>query len=116
MNSEERKAYRRKWMADKRAREQAGEQPSVNTKPVNKHGKLVNKHLVSIWHPEISQDRFKGKGRGVPVDGYVLVSIKSEPNGNTEHGIVDVDTWHARLDKGCAHGLAGWSCKPCLPV
>src|SRR3990167_770439 len=72
--------------------------------------------VTSIWHPEISQDRFKGKGRGVPVDGYVLVSIKAEPNGNTEHGIVDVDTWRARLNKVCAHGLAGWSCKSCLPA
>jgi hypothetical protein len=71
---------------------------------------------TSIWHTEISQDRFKGVGRGIPVDGYVLVSLKSEPNGNTLQAVVSHADWTDRLDKVCAHGLAGWSCKECLPA
>src|SRR3990172_8071924 len=116
----------RKWASDAERKRTEREHSCPNTpvsdsKRTDKRTEIqppskrtVNEH--SIWHPLISQDRFKGVGRGIPVDGYVLVSLKSEPNGDTEHGIVDVDTWHARLDKVCAHGLAGWSCKPCLPV
>lgn len=96
--------------------------PSKRThEPVNAQSKRTelqppSKRTQSIWYPEISQDRFKGVGRGIPVDGYVLVSRKSEPNGNTEQGIVDVETWRAKLDRVCNHGLAGWSCKACLPA
>src|SRR3990172_13006585 len=114
----DRKAYMRELMRKKRANKSANTKTeitdAVSTQSVSKLNPVSK--AVSIWHPEISQDRFKGVGRGIPVDGYVLVSIKSEPNGNTEHGIVDVDTWRARLNKVCAHGLAGWSCKSCLPA
>src|SRR3990167_2787369 len=115
-------------MSEKRAREQ----PSVNTdsvnkqtqKPVNKLkavNKVVNKHENNYtpfaWHPEIDQSRFEGHGRGVAVDGYVLVSLGIVPDGQIECGVVTEQNWRARLDQSCLHDgqrLSGWSCKECL--
>ena len=72
--------------------------------------------VTSIWHPEINIKMFEGRGRMSPVNGYVMVSKRSEPNGNTVNGVVTEADWRARLDKICTHGLAGWACKECLPA
>ena len=60
------------------------------------------------YHPEISQKRFEGKGRGVPVDGFVLVA-----NG-LDCAVVTEADWRERLAQQCEHGYWGWSCKKCL--
>ena len=66
------------------------------------------------WHPEVDLKMFEGKGRGVPVNGFVMISRRSNPNGDTEHGVVTEADWRARLKNKCSHGFWGWSCKDCL--
>jgi hypothetical protein len=53
---------------------------------------------------------FDGKGRGMPVDGFVLISRSSD----IEDSVVSEEDWKARLDYCCKHGREGWSCKECL--
>lgn len=79
-----RKEYMRQYMASKRS---VNKSPGVNN---------VNKSI------------FETKGRGVPVNGYVLVST-----GDDSIVVTEAD-WLSRLSKICTHGLAGWSCKECL--
>jgi len=78
-----------------------------------------NNYTPFAWHPEVDLKIFDGHGRFSPVNGFVLVSRRSEPNGNTIHGVVTEHDWRARLDQSCVHDgqrLAGWSCKECLPA
>ena len=111
----DRKTYMRELMRKKRANKSVNTTANaVSTKAVSKPDPVSKS--VSIWRPEINLKTFEGHGRMSPVNGYVMVSKRSEPNGDTVNGVVSEDTWHARLDKVCAHGLAGWSCKQCLPV
>lgn len=69
---------------------------------------------TTIWHPEIDQSIFDGKGRFFPVDGYVLISLGRVPDDMPEHGVVTEKDWLARLDHKCKHGYSGWTCKACL--
>lgn len=105
---EERKAYRREWMAKKSEQSVHKEADSVNNS-VNKSPKSVNKitpvHKASkIQTYDIDIKLFEGKGRGVPINGYVLID---------KVGVITELDWLARLKTICAHGLTGWSCKVC---
>ena len=102
----DRKEYMRELMRKKRANKTAN-------KSVNKPESVSNP--VSIYHPDVPVGLFDGHGRGVPVKGYVLVSLRSSIEGKPEQAVVTKQTWRERLDKVCAHALAGWSCKVCLP-
>ena len=57
---------------------------------------------------------FDGKGRGVPVDGFVLISMGSVADDMPECQVVTQDAWLARLKQTCTHGFKGWTCKKCL--
>lgn len=93
---EERKAYRKEWMAKKRSEPVAQYESVVKAKTSPK----VQKQAVDL-------SMFSGRGRGVPVNGYVLVA------GNGEDYVVKESDWLERLQTSCLHGLAGWSCKLC---
>ena len=118
----------RKWasdaerMAAKRCSDIPVNEQSKRT-PDEPPSKRTHKRTGIEWHPEISQDRFKGVGRGIPIQadsktdsesGYVLVSLRSEPNGDTQNAVVSEQAWRERLETRCTHGLAGWACKQCL--
>jgi len=62
--------------------------------------------------PDVSS--FDGHGRGVPVNGYVLISLGAVEEGKPEGMVISEAIWRDRLDKRCQHGLLGWSCKKCL--
>lgn len=131
----------RKWKND--AERMAANRPSKRTKPeskrtdsalecsdtqskrielaVNEQSKRTheNNYTPFSWHPEVNLKIFDGHGRCSPVNGFVLVSRRSDPNGNTLHGVVVEHDWRARLDQSCLHDgqrLSGWSCKECLPT
>lgn len=53
---------------------------------------------------DIDQGIFVTKGRGVPVNGYVLVAGL---------GVIDEITWESRLKTKCKHGYGGWKCIEC---
>lgn len=53
---------------------------------------------------DIDLTRFETKGRGVPVNGYVLVAGL---------GVIDEPTWQSRLNTKCKHGYGGWKCIEC---
>ena len=69
---------------------------------------------------DISESRFDGYGRGIPVGGYVMVARKPTVRGKDgefyggECGVVTEAVWRARLEEKCVHGYTGWKCKPCL--
>ena len=79
---------------------------------------MRNKRMTDRGEPpykwqKVSQETlqlFNGKGRGVPVNGLVLVSR----GGEIEDSVVTEKDWKARLDYTCKHGQEGWSCKVCL--
>ncbi len=63
------------------------------------------------------ESMFDGKGRGVPVDGFVMVArkyIKTDGFTDTVHGVVTQQDWLARLKYKCPHDYKGWTCKKCL--
>lgn len=60
---------------------------------------------VAIREHLISRARFDTKGRGVVVDGYVLVSK------GKDDVVISQSDWLARLNQFCKHGKQGWSCK-----
>lgn len=53
---------------------------------------------------DIDKSLFTTKGRGVPVNGYVLVAGL---------GVIDEPTWQSRLKTKCKHGYGGWKCIEC---
>ena len=59
---------------------------------------------------KVKIEEFDGKGRGVPVNGFVLISR----GGEIEDCVVTEEDWRARLTYACKHGQEGWSCKVCL--
>lgn len=66
---------------------------------------------------DIPLSKFDGKGRGTPVDGFVMVSrgwIQDEGETKVLQGVVSEKAWRERMDWTCKHGLEGWSCKRCL--
>jgi len=122
----------RKWASDAERKRTERGQPCPNT-PVSDSKRTdkrtepqasskrthENNYTPFAWHPEVDIKIFDGHGRFSPVNGFVLVSRRSEPNGNTLHGVVTEHDWRTRLDQSCVHDgqrLSGWSCKPCLPV
>lgn len=66
------------------------------------------------WHPEVDQSIFDTHGRGVPVDGFVLISLGKTAEDQLDCGVVTEKTWRERLKQACQHSLFGWSCKECL--
>lgn len=56
-------------------------------------------------------EELKAHGRGVPVNGYVLISTKDKDSFGS---VVTEEAWRQRLDWTCKHGREGWSCKECL--
>ncbi len=66
------------------------------------------------WHPEINQKIFDGHGRGVPVDGFVLISMGRVADNMPECQVVAETDWMTRLAHKCDHSYKGWTCKPCL--
>lgn len=76
-----------------------------------KHGDIQPSIQPANWQ-DVSQSRFDGKGRGVPVDGYVLISRGL--HAEDENGVVTESGYLTRLGQTCTHGYQGWSCKACL--
>ncbi len=70
------------------------------------HGDVHAVHAVKSQ--SVNKSIFEGKGHGVPVNGYVLVS------GSDDSFVVTTEDWLQRLTLACAHGFKGWSCKECL--
>lgn len=96
----DRKQYMRELMQKKRSAnklltESANKQPANKPEPVSK--------LASV-----DKSIFDGKGRGVPVNGFVLIAGRL----GADDYIVTESTWLNRLETGCKHA-AGWSCKLC---
>ena len=103
----------RKWAndAERMAAKRCSDIP-VNEQDKRTPIKRTHKRTGITWHPEISQDRFNG--RGIPVDGYVLVSLGAVAEGSPDCGVVSDQDWRERLTYTCTHRLAGWSCKECI--
>lgn len=113
MDKDARREYQRQWAAKRRQ--------AVDTvdKPVDKQTKSVDKAVDTIWQ-DVDTKIFDGHGRGVPINGYVLVTRRSPSWVNGEltgelSGVVTEQVLRNRLTQRCKHNLAGWSCKPCLP-
>lgn len=106
----DRKKYQREWAKKRR------QQQKVST-TVDKPVDIVNNSVDTIdWHPEVDQAMFDGRGCGVPVDGFVLISLGKTPEDQLDCGVVTEQTWRTRLRHTCEHNLnlMGWSCKACL--
>ncbi len=119
----DRKKYMRDLMRSKRANKKANRPANKKAESVSKSANIANKKAVSTsktvssvstieWHPEVDQSGFSG--RGVPTNGFVLVSLGMVPEGSPECGVVTVKDWISRLKETCSHQLDGWSCKRCL--
>lgn len=115
-NDAERMAAKRSDTPGKRTVNEQIDPGKRTKRAVNEQNKRTqsSKRTGINWHPEIDQSTFDGRGRGVPVNGYVLVSLGAVLDGKPECGVVTHVDWLARLETRCAHGLHGWSCKPCL--
>lgn len=74
----------------------------------------VNITTPITWHLEVNQSIFDEHGQGVPVDGFVLISMGRVPEGSEECQVVTQGAWQARLNEVCSHGFKGWTCKKCL--
>ena len=64
------------------------------------------------WVTHIPESKFDGKGRGVPVDGFVMVKQRMEAvDGLPDivHGILEEGEWRTRLDVQCPHGFYGFA-------
>lgn len=84
---------------------------ATNLQPKSATVQPVNITTPITWHPEVDHSIFAG--RGVPVDGFVLISMGSVPEGKEECQVVAENTWQARLKEVCSHGFKGWTCKQC---
>lgn len=95
----------------------------VNRKTIQRMGEEVTPEVQTIlnecrepdyeWQT-VSKDilnELTSRGRGVPVNGYVLISTKDKESFGS---VVTEKAWRARLDWTCKHGREGWSCKACL--
>ena len=89
----DKKAYQKEYMRKKRMEE--------NGEPFYEWEKVTNDLYEEL----------KRNGRGVPVNGHVLVATKDKDSFGS---VVTEEAWRARLDWTCKHGREGWSCKGCL--
>lgn len=124
----DRKEYMRELMRKKRANKDEPESantdaPSANTvvesvsRCANKAPESVSTKVRSVskvpWVTTMPESRFEGYGRGVVVDGYVMVKrrIGRDALGipEVEHGILKVKDWKARLKVKCPHGFYGFA-------
>jgi hypothetical protein len=95
----------------------------VNRKTIQRMGEDIPPEVQSILNecrePDYKwetvtptfMEELKSHGRGVPVNGYVLIATKDK---NSFGSVVSEKSWRARLDWTCKHGRPGWSCKTCL--
>lgn len=102
------------------------EMMGVSRMTINRMGESVTPEVQTVLNSlneppyewlDIPIERFNGKGRGTPVDGYVMVSrgwIQDDGEMKVEQGVVTEKAWKDRMDWTCRHGLEGWSCKRCL--
>ena len=60
---------------------------------------------ISVQSHAINVSKFDSVGRGVPVNGYVLIAVQ---NGNA---VINESDWREGLKRVCRHGKNGWSCK-----
>lgn len=98
----DRKEYMRELMAKKRA---ANKVLTNVSEVANKLAENVSTPVSTANNIKIYPDKehlFNGKGRGVVVNGYVLVAGV---------GVIDELTWKAKLNQTCTHGFKGWACK-----
>ena len=127
----DRKKYMREYMKKNRANKKVNtvnkdavnklESVSKNPKIANKTANTVSKAPVSTpdavstidWQ-DVDQSIFDCHGRGVPVDGLVLISLGATAENEPDCGVVKESTWRQRLKQTCSHNLIGWSCKACL--
>jgi len=111
----DRKEYMRELMRKKRAA----------NKPANKSTKSVSKKAVSNpdsvssanidWQDQVDKRIFDKVGRGIPVNGFVLISRGLHIADDIERDrVVTEEAWRTRLGQTCEHGSAGWTCKRCL--
>ena len=90
--------YYRKYRATKRNLVATETQP-VNLQPIN-------------WVNHVPESAFDGKGRGVPVNGFVMVKRRMEVvDGLPDivHGILAKGEWMGRLEVKCPHGFSGFA-------
>jgi hypothetical protein len=99
------------------------ERLGVNRKTIQRMGEEITDEVRKILNaskepkydwvkvPPDLMEELKKNGRGVPVDGYVLVATKDSSSFGS---VVSEEAWRARLDWTCKHGREGWSCKECL--
>jgi len=102
---------------------QLAEELGVNRKTVQRMGEDITPEVRRVLNAAKEPDykwqavtndfmeELKSHGRGVPVNGYVLVANKDK---NSFGSVVSEKDWLARLDYTCKHGREGWSCKECL--
>jgi len=135
----DRKEYMKKLMREKRANklllaantsankpaEIANKSGEIANKPANKMTQTANTIKQSVsnsakavsksvsWQ-NVDQSIFDGHGRGVPVNGYVLIGLGKVGEDRPENGVVTVADWQSRMDYTCQHNFNGWTCKACL--
>jgi len=107
----DRKEYHREYMRKKRAAKSVNKKAKGVNKSVN-NSAPVNKAVNIDWQDQVDRKMFDGVGRGVPVNGYVMISRGRGFEDND--GIVTEEVWRARLGQTCEHGFEGWTCKRCL--
>jgi hypothetical protein len=120
--AQDRKEYMRQLMAKKRAEKinppimTATEviqrnplllQPKTGEKTPDWSAKCLSVNIPMPSPKLPDKSIFNGKGRGVPVNGYVLIASRPDDI------IVTQEAWQVRLNTKCTHNLAGWSCKLC---
>lgn len=102
----DRKEYMRELMAKKRAANKPANNVLTNVSEVaNKLNENVSNPVSTATNIKTYPDKehlFDGKGRGVVVNGYVLIAGV---------GVIDELTWKAKLNQTCIHGFKGWACK-----
>jgi hypothetical protein len=118
--------------AEKQKRYRERQRNESNALPVTESNGLVTKSVtvtpksvttvttVIPWC-DISESRFDGYGRGIPVGGYVMVVMETPKRVDGEFeggecGVVTEKVWRSRLSEECVHGYSGWKCKPCLAL
>ena len=107
----------KKWASDAERKASKRTSPVVNgqIEAVSGQSKRTeDSKRTSIKWEDVPLSHFSGKGRGVVVDGYVMVSLGLEH----EERVVSEDTWRGRMSHQCIHDaqhkVGAWSCKPCL--
>jgi len=110
----DRNEYHREYMRKKRAAESVNKKAKDVNKPVN-NSAPVNKAVNIDWQDQVDKRIFDKAGRGVPVNGFVLVSRGLHIADDAERDrVVTEEVWRTRLGQTCEHGFEGWTCKRCL--